>query len=172
MAQLVGHRPDVASAFEGLGALAFDQKDYALAEQYYQQSLAIWEEIGHEPEIGFILCRISAAQVAKRPPDYDQIQAQLIKALRLAKKHQAGTVALTALAGLETLRVLSGEVDQPQDRLYYAIHHPATTLEVRRWIESFLSQAGFENLSPSNTAESFATTSWQNMAEWWDNPSA
>ena len=169
-AQLVGHRPDIAAAYEVLGALAADQKDYTLAEQYYQQSLTVWEEIGHEPEIAFILCRIAAIQVMVHPPEDDRIDAQLMRALHLAKKHQAALAGMAVLAGLEVLQVLSGAKHLAAERLSYVLYHPATTFEVRQWVKNFMSQVGLLPLSPSEIAE-IASSNWQTLAEGWKNTS-
>jgi serine/threonine protein kinase/predicted ATPase/DNA-binding SARP family transcriptional activator len=166
-AQLVGHRPDIAAAFEGLGALALDQKEYELADQYFQQSLQIWEEIGHEPEISFILCRICSGLIESSTPDHARIRSLLVRAFQLARKHQAGTTAITAMVGLEVLRVLAGEPHQAEKLMPYAYRHPATTFEVRRWLEKFMSETGMQDPSTSNITDMYKT-SWQELAERWD----
>jgi serine/threonine protein kinase/DNA-binding SARP family transcriptional activator len=170
-AQFVNHLPDAAAGFEGLGALALDQQKYDLAEQYFRQSLDIWEQIGHEPEIAFILCRSASGLIASNAPDYSRIHAQLIRALRLAQRHQVGAVALTALAGLASLQVRAGEPHRAEMVLTYALRHPATTLETRRWIAHFMRQAGIPD-SPISTSGEIDKLSWQTLVEQWENASA
>jgi serine/threonine protein kinase/DNA-binding SARP family transcriptional activator len=158
-ARAVNHRPDIASGLEGLGSLAIDRNEYDLADRYYNEALEIWTEIGNEPEIATLLCRIARRRIISGSQERDGTREKLVRALQLARKHQATSVANTAIAGLAILQLRDGEPQLAVPVLYSILQDPATPAEVRGRIERVcnelpptLRQIG-SNLQPANLAD-------------------
>ena len=143
---------------EGLGTLALDQQDYEQAEEYFRQALEIWTDIGSEPEIATLLCRIAHASLTSGSNDSPRIREQFGQALRLAHRHQSGMVAITAMVGLEALKIREGDPGGAGPLLLFASQHPATPHEVKVWVDAMIQKIG---TGPDTRA---STLSWQQLA--------
>jgi tetratricopeptide (TPR) repeat protein len=168
-ARSMNHKPDIASALEGLGALAVQNKDYEQAESYFRKALAIWTELGHEPEIATLSCRIGFCILASGSLDSQRIREYLIHAMQLGAKHQAGSIVITAMVGLAALHLQEGggDLDRLASLLLYAQRSPVTPFEVRTWLEQQINNLPVDQ-SASTSAE-LETITWQEMAESWEH---
>lgn len=164
-ARAVNHRPDIASGLEGLGCLALDRKEHALANRYFEQSLEIWTDVGNEPEIATLLCRQAHNWLLAESPDGDLIRENFVRALQIGQAHQAGTLAITSIVGLAALRLRDGDIDPSRaaSLFLYARQHPVTPHEVRRWADRMLHESGVD--TTQLRGEDLQALTWQVLAE-------
>jgi hypothetical protein len=139
-ARSVNHKSDTAAGLEGLGTLALDRREFEKAEGYFREALAIWVEVGHEPEIATLLCRTAHSLLTASSPDREQIRDMFKQALRLSLKHQVGPIAITAAVGLAAIQVHDGEGDRSRlaALLEFARRSPITPYEARGWVDNLL----------------------------------
>lgn len=167
-ARSVNHMPDMATGLEGLGTIALYRHEFKKAEQYFREALTIWKEVGHEPEIATLLCRLGHSLLTAGAPDRHHIQDLFKQALRLAVKHRVGPIAITAEIGLAALQVHNGEGDH--DRLTailaFARRSPITPYEARGWVDNLLIklQADPAQIDP----DALAIMTWQTVADLWE----
>lgn len=167
VARAVDQKPDIASGLEGLGSLALDQKKFDLAQTYFRESLEIWTEIGNEPEIATLCCRSAHGLMRSGSTDYARMRELFAQALHLARRHQAGTVAITALVGLVGVEISSGAVSADNagrvaSVLALAGRHPATPQEVRVWAGNLFNRMQSQGWQPEETPAQ--PISWQELA--------
>ena len=166
----MNQKPDIAAGLEGLGIIALDRKAYDQAQKYFRKSLHLWTEIGNEPEIATLICRSGHCLLASASTDTPRIRGLFAEALRLSHKHQAGTIAITAMVGLAVLQIKIGESNAPDPDalklLLYAWQHPATPQETRSWVESFLGGLGIDLSQSADPL--MRSIAWQSLAEDWE----
>ena len=165
-ARSVNHQPDIASGLEGLGNLAVDREDFDQAQRYFREALDIWTEIGNEPEIATLLCRLAFGMLASGSADRSEIREMLVRVLRLARKHRSGAIAVSAMVGLATLQMQAGEFNAAAPVLYYVRRHPSAPQEIRTWVERVLAELPPGFRQPDDISIS---APWTSMVERWEH---
>jgi predicted ATPase len=164
-ARLVGNRPDEATSLEGLGRIALWQRDLVRANALLQESLAIWEEVGHEPQMARLLNTLALAVLESgRARAGEQARQRYRQALQITLRHRLAPLALWTFAGLagQLLRETRQIGDTRAARLLALVRdHPASPQYARVEAERLLQQG---SAAPTVGA---AVEDWQAVAEQW-----
>jgi predicted ATPase len=148
--QAMGHRSLTALCLGELGCLAFARQDYHLAETLQQEALAIWGQIGHEPELASTLRHLGHIAIAADQTRRAEARQYFEEALQLALKHGLPPLVLDIFTGVAPLLAQTGESQAAVELLSLAANHPAGTHETTEKAQNSLAELTIT--LPSNLA--------------------
>lgn len=131
---------ELAHCLLGLGCLAYDQDRLHEAEEYLQQALAQYRQLGLEVRVADVLCHLALVMLASGQHRYAEARETFRQALELAIKHQLAPIALDIFVGVARLRALAGAIEQAIDLLTLAALHEASTFATRKHARQFLAE--------------------------------
>jgi tetratricopeptide (TPR) repeat protein len=131
----LGNRANIATVYHQLGIVAENRGEYDIAEQRYQDSLAITEDIGDQFSVAVTHRQLGT--LAYRRDDYDTAEQRYGAALTIFEEigDRAGTAS--TLSQLGSMRTAQG---RPADAVGYQVQalafraelgSPATAFDVR-----------------------------------------
>ncbi len=164
MSKALGILPNVAHCLSGLGHLAFDQGQYVQAEQAQLEALAIWQDIGNEPEmaltyryLGHIILTGDSARRIEAQRYYQQ-------ALEWARQYGLAPLALDLFVGLAEMLLPEGDMETAVTLLSLAQTHTAATAATRQQAAELLAKTT-AHLSPAAVQAAVAQRpDWQDAA--------
>ena len=110
IAQLIGHKLEIARAFDHLGMVQFwGMKDYAAATAYYEQSLGLHREIGDLPGVAFTLN--SFGDIAYKSGDFARAETLYSEALSLFQRQNDPWNTAIVVGGLGDVTTALGQYE-------------------------------------------------------------
>lgn len=109
MAQQIGHREAISLLLTNLGVLAGEQKDYARAEKYLQEGLALARQMGYRERIGLLLTNLG--WIASEQRNYAEAEAHFQEGVALAYQLGNQWLICGTLKFLGDLQVLQQQYD-------------------------------------------------------------
>ena len=130
-AKATHNQAGVAKCLTQLAIIACDEGVPDHAEQLLQDAYAIWQEIGNEPMMAEVDCRIGHVIASCDMTRKAEAQLFFQYALEAALAHDLAPVAIDAIVGLASLMLVEGETETAVSALNLAIKHPASTITTK-----------------------------------------
>lgn len=156
------HNYFVARCLGDLGLLAYYKEQYQQAVQNLQQALDIWTDLGHEPYIAWVLCKLGHALQAMSLIKYAETKEYYMQALQLSMKHRLAPFAMDVFTGIARLMIQLDEKEYAFDLLILVESHPASTAETRKSVRMTLADLDVKQLSEvEKVVNSYQVQDWQ-----------
>jgi tetratricopeptide (TPR) repeat protein len=134
--QAVGELSGVASCLVNLGHLSLGSGEFDAARAYFTRSQKMFQALGDDYGSANTLC--SLGSVAVEQGQLDVALQHFKAALKQSRAIGAIPLVLEIMVGLAKIALNSGEPQKAAALLALAIHHPATTYEVKSAAEALV----------------------------------
>ncbi|MCB8986526.1 MAG: tetratricopeptide repeat protein [Ardenticatenaceae bacterium] len=156
------HRPDLAACLTEMGRLVRLQGRLPLSRQVLQEAMAIWQELGNEPETAVVWLELGHTSAAGSQPQTAVALEAYDQALALALRHRLAPVALDGLAGWASL--LDAEhATRAVELLALVERHPASSYWTQLQATAVLQTLPEAQVTAVRNRTSLP--SWQDMVE-------
>jgi tetratricopeptide (TPR) repeat protein len=135
---MIGEQYGIASALNNLGVISGALGEYAEAEQLYQESLKIRQDMGDH--WGAILSLRNLGAATSTREEYEASKRYYLEALRMAMEIQDGSLALQSLVELAVTHVKAREHEQALAILAFAIHCHEVSEEIKENADHLLAE--------------------------------
>jgi hypothetical protein len=107
--------------------------DGVLARHCFEESLAIWREIGEQGSLAQTLNQFGQSLIAQT--DWPRAQGCFLEALAVASKAQITPVMLEALLGVAALRAGTGDTDSALELVLHVLQEKMGTQDLHKRAE-------------------------------------
>jgi len=133
LSQALADRYNTASAQSSLGMVHQALGDGLEARRCFEESIAIWREIGEQGSLAQTLNRYGQSLIAKA--DWPMAQRCFLEALAVAKHAQITPLVLDGLLGMAALQAEEGNVESALEVVLHILQDPAHTQGVHNRTE-------------------------------------
>ncbi|MBV7339946.1 tetratricopeptide repeat protein [Chloroflexi bacterium TSY] len=127
----IGQPWRIALSLSSLACLNYDRQQFHQAERHLQEALALWEQLGNEPEMASVLRHLGRVLIAVGESRQEEVRQSSARALQLALKHGLAPIALDIFVSVTGLLMQIGEIRSAIELLTLSEHHAASTCETK-----------------------------------------